>query len=218
LVLTMADIFQDDQNRAGFNNITYLAQKVPSLATVLTTGNAALNASIYGTNSNSFVANFGQLVELVINNYDTGAHIMHTHGHAPQLVARVAGDDNGNQAVYNGDTSSFPKVPIRRDTWVLAPEGYTVVRFIANNPGIWIVHCHMEWHVGAGLTATLVEAPLHIQNEQQFPWQMAQICLQDGIGIAGNAAGNVDDPYDMDGQVTVCPPNPQGALVGSGSS
>jgi iron transport multicopper oxidase len=67
------------------------------------------------------VAEFGQLVEIVINNHDTGAHIMHTHGHAPQLVARVSGEvDNKQtitlQAIYDGNTSSFPKIPIRRDT------------------------------------------------------------------------------------------------------
>lgn len=136
---------------------------------------------------------------------------MHIHGHAPQLVARVAGevDSDGNitsQSVYDGETSSFPAVPVRRDTWVLAVAGYTVVRFVANNPGVWIIHCHMEWHVDAGLTATLVEAPTMLQS-QSFPPAMAQICLAQNSTVSGNAAGNVDDPYDLDGQVTVCPPN-----------
>lgn len=207
---------QDDQNRAWFNNITYIAQVVPSLATALTTGKAASNASIYGANVNAMVAEFGQLVEIVVNNYDTGAHIMHIHGHAPQLVARVSGevDDNHtitSQAVYDGDTSAFPRTPIRRDSWVLAPAGYTVIRFIANNPGVWIIHCHMEWHVDAGLTATLVEAPRQLQA-QTFPPAMAQICKEQNMKTRGNAAGNVDDPYDLDGQITTCPPNPQGAI------
>ena len=205
---------QDNQNRAGFNNITYLAQKAPSLVTALTTGKAARNASIYGANTQAFVATYGDLVEVVVNNYDTGAHIMHIHGHQPQLVARVAGalDDQGDitiQAVYDGNTSKFPKTPIRRDTWVLAAAGYTVVRFIANNPGVWIIHCHMEWHVDAGLTATLVEAPLMLQA-QAFPATMDQLCLAQNSTVSGNAAGNVEDPYDLDGEVTVCPPYQNG--------
>lgn len=207
---------QDNQNRAGFNNITYLTQLVPTLATALTTGKAASNASIYGTNTNAMVAEYGQLVEIVINNYDTGAHIMHIHGHQPQLVARVNGEVNaaGNitsQAIYDGDSSSFPKIPVRRDTWVLAAAGYTVVRFVANNPGVWIIHCHMEWHIDAGLTATLIEAPMRLQA-QTFPPAMAQICRDQHYAVAGNAAGNVDDPYDLDGQTTVCSPDTQGAL------
>jgi iron transport multicopper oxidase len=209
---------QDNQNRAGFNNITYLGQVVPSLATALTTGQAASNASIYGTNTNAMIAEYGDLVEVVINNYDTGAHIMHIHGHAPQLVARVSGevDAEGNitsQPIYDGDTSSFPQTPIRRDTWVLAAAGYTVVRFIADNPGVWIIHCHMEWHIDAGLTATIIEAPTQLQA-QTFPPAMAQICIDQKYGIAGNAVGNVDDPYDLDGQITVVPPNPNGAVYG----
>jgi len=217
LTLNLSFFEQDDQNRAGFNNITYLAQVVPTLATALSTGSAASNASIYGVNTDSTVVEYGQLVEIVINNYDTGAHIMHIHGHAPQLVARVSGViENGStttQAVYDGDSSSFPNTPIRRDTWVLAPAGYTVVRFIADNPGVWIIHCHMEWHIDAGLTATVIEAPMQLQA-QTFPPAMEQICSSQNIPTKGNAAGNVYDPYDLDGQITVCPPNPSGAVYG----
>ena len=213
---------QDNQNRAGFNNITYLAQVVPTLSTVLTTSEAASNASVYGANTNAMIADYGQLVEIVINNYDTGAHVIHIHGHAPQLVARVSGvvDDDGNitmQALYDGDDSAFPKTPIRRDSWVLAAAGYTVIRFIADNPGVWIIHCHMEWHVDAGLTATLIEAPTQLQA-QTFPPAMAQICRDQNIGVTGNAAGNVDDPYDLDGQITVCSANQTGALYGGAGS
>ena len=217
ITLDLSFFEQDDQNRAGFNNITYLSQVVPTLATALSTGSAASNASIYGTNTNPFVAEYGQLVEVVINNYDTGAHIMHIHGHAPQLVARVSGVVENKtittQAVYDGDSSSFPSIPIRRDTWILAPGGYTVIRFIANNPGVWVIHCHMEWHVDAGLTATIIEAPTQLQA-QMFPPAMEQICNSQNTPTQGNAAGNVYDPYDLDGQVTVCPSNPNGAVYG----
>ena len=214
ITLNLEFFEQDNQNRAGFNNITYLAQKAPTLATALTTGKAATNASIYGTNVQAFVAEYGDLVEVVVNNYDTGAHVLHIHGHQPQICARVEGnvDSDGNitnQAVYDGDTSNFPKTPISRDTWVVAAAGYTVIRFIANNPGVWIIHCHMEWHVDAGLTATLVEAPLLLQA-QTFPLEMTQLCLAQNSTASGNAAGNVDDPYDLEGQVTVCPPYQNG--------
>ena len=35
---------------------------------------------------------------------------------------------------YNGNTEGMPKVPMRRDTWVIAPKGYTVIRFKADSP------------------------------------------------------------------------------------
>jgi iron transport multicopper oxidase len=206
---------QDGQNRAGFNNITYLPQVVPTLATALTTGEAASNASIYGTHANAMAVEFGQLVEIVVNNYDTGAHVIHIHGHQPQLVARVAGEvDSGtitSQAIYDGNASGFPTTPIRRDSWLLAEAGYTVIRFIADNPGVWTIHCHMEWHVAAGMTATIIEAPSEL-HAQTFSPAMSQICSEQNMKTHGNAAGNLHDPHDLDGQITKCPPNPQGAI------
>jgi len=32
----------------------------------------------------------------------------------------------------------MPAVPMRRDTWLIAPNGYTVIRFVADNPGVWV--------------------------------------------------------------------------------
>jgi hypothetical protein len=29
--------------------------------------------------------------------------------------------------------------------------GYTVVRFVANNPGVWMLHCHMDFHAEVGM-------------------------------------------------------------------
>ena len=134
---------------------------------------------------------------------------MHLHGHAPQLVARVRGafpatgghaniaNPSGRTSsaltAYNGDTSKFPKIPMRRDTWGMAPQGYTVVRFRANNPGVWLIHCHMEWHVAAGLTAMIVEAPDVLQQSQSINPQMEKICKAQGVPTAGNAAGNLVD-------------------------
>ena len=51
---------------------------------------------------------------------------------------------------YNRDTVPMPKIPVKRDTWMLAAQGYTVIRFRANNPGVWFFHCHMDWHNIAG--------------------------------------------------------------------
>ncbi|KAJ3066779.1 ferroxidase fet3 [Podochytrium sp. JEL0797] len=36
--------------------------------------------------------------------------------------------------------------------------GYTVVRFVADNPGVWLMHCHIAWHMAGGLAVTFVES------------------------------------------------------------
>jgi iron transport multicopper oxidase len=191
--------------RAGFNNVTYLTQKVPSLFTAMTVGAAAENPVVYGINANAFVVKGGQLIEIVINNYDTGGHPIHLHGHAAQLVARATGVYG-----YDGDTSKMPRIPMRRDTWIVAAAGYTVLRFIADNPGVWFLHCHMEWHLEAGLAAMIIEDPLSLQKNQKIPDAWKKQCQNQGIAISGNAAGNTLNYTDLAGANTVCPPLPSG--------
>ena len=72
-------------SRAGFNNITWLPQKVPTLFTAMSVGSAATNNITYGVNANAMVLNHNEVIEVVINNFDGGWHPIHIHGHAPQL-------------------------------------------------------------------------------------------------------------------------------------
>ncbi len=178
-------------------------QKVPSLFTAMTVGADAENPKVYGKNGNAFVVKGGQLVEIVINNFDTGGHPLHLHGHAAQLVARAPGVYG-----YDGDTSKMPRIPMRRDTWIVAAAGYTVLRFIADNPGVWFIHCHMEWHLEAGLAAMIIEDPLTLQQTQTIPDAWKTQCLNQGIPISGNAAGDTKNFLNLNGANTHAPPLP----------
>lgn len=42
-----------------------------------------------------------------------------------------------------------------------------ILRFRADNPGVWLFHCHMEWHVETGLVTTMIEAPLELQRQHE---------------------------------------------------
>ena len=147
------DNLGDGVNYAFMNDITYVRQRVPSLYTALTTGSDALNPAVYGVNTNTFILEHNQVIEVVLNNHDPGKHPFHLHGHNFQCVAR--GDENSND--YNPENATLPEIPMKRDTWVVRPNGHIVVRFRADNPGVWLYHCHIEWHVDSGLTATFVE-------------------------------------------------------------
>ena len=35
----------------------------------------------------------------------------------------------------------------RKDTAIVPDGGFTVLRFHADNPGWWLFHCHLEFHV-----------------------------------------------------------------------
>lgn len=52
-------------------------------------------------------------------------------------------EDAGSYRIEKRNTS--PSVPMRRDTVLVQPNGYAVLRFRSDNPGIWLFHCHIEW-------------------------------------------------------------------------
>jgi iron transport multicopper oxidase len=120
---------------AFFNNITYTTPKVPTLYTALTTGELATEAAVYGEYTHPFVLKRGEVVELVINNLDSGKHPFHLHGHNFQAVWRSA-DEAGPFQNSGVTPAEFSTTPMRRDTIVLFPEGNVVLRFKADNPGM----------------------------------------------------------------------------------
>jgi FtsP/CotA-like multicopper oxidase with cupredoxin domain len=78
-------------------------------------------------------------VELLFVNQTPMPHPMHLHGHEFQVLA--INDERFSGAV--------------RDT-VLVPPGHRVlVAFDANNPGLWALHCHLLYHLEAGMFATV---------------------------------------------------------------
>ncbi|GME93752.1 unnamed protein product [Ambrosiozyma monospora] len=191
-------------NYAFFNNITWTHPKVPALATLFSSGDYADNVTIYGSNTHSYILEKDEIVEIVLNNNDTGKHPFHLHGHAFQVIER-GGDylDSAEPVPYptNG-TEGFvePKYPARRDTLYVRPQSYFRIRFKANNPGIWFFHCHLEWHLVQGLAMVLIEDPMSIQKFQSLDDAWYENCDSAGVQTEGNAAGNTNDFFDLTGE------------------
>ncbi|OAP63400.1 hypothetical protein AYL99_02627 [Fonsecaea erecta] len=146
-----------------FNTTRYSAPEIPSLYTALSSGPNATNHSIYGVSTNPFVLQHNAVVEIIVYNHHMVRHPFHLHGHNFQAVYRSpkkAGSFFDSGLVE----ADFPRMPMRRDTLLLENGGFMVLRFRADNPGVWLFHCHMEWHVETGLVATLIEAPLELQQ------------------------------------------------------
>ncbi|OQV00846.1 hypothetical protein CLAIMM_06288 isoform 4 [Cladophialophora immunda] len=211
----MMDNLGDGVNYAFFNGITYVRPKVPSLYTALTTGDLATDATVYGVNTHAYVLGHNEVVEIVLNNQDPGKHPFHLHGHAFQAVVRGA-DDSGDydpNAVTNGSLV-LPRVPMRRDTLLVRPNGHIVMRFRSDNPGVWLFHCHIEWHVDSGLVMTFVESPLLLQQtlSARIPDDHLAACaaLAPPMPTAGNAAANTADLLDLTGANVSPAPLPDG--------
>ncbi|KAI7905432.1 multicopper oxidase-domain-containing protein [Cokeromyces recurvatus] len=183
----------DGINRGMFNEIPYLSPKVPTLNTMLTSGNLSTDVSIYGPQSMAYILDHMNMVQVVVNNLDAGAHPFHLHGHIFQMVGRGPG-------VYTGDDSVvewFLDNPSRRDTILVPAETFVLIRFRADNPGAWFFHCHIEWHLETGLAATFIEAPDVAQQRMKLPQAFKDICTTGNNPYRGNAAAK--EGLDLEG-------------------
>lgn len=121
------------------------------------------------------------------------------HGHKFQIVQRST-DYTSDDPSLNPPVNESQVNPIRRDT-VQVPSGNGVtLRVIADNPGVWFFHCHIEWHLEAGLAVTFVEAPLQAQQRNAIPQFMYDQCDALSVPTSGNAAGHpASDALDLSG-------------------
>ncbi|KAH3669045.1 hypothetical protein OGAPHI_001641 [Ogataea philodendri] len=189
-------------NYAFFSGVSYVAPVVPALATVMSAGENATDATVYGTNTHSIVLQKDEIVEIVLNNQDTGKHPFHLHGHVFQVIER--GPDYSDEASpisYNESAPyDVPEYPMQRDVLYVQPQSYFVIRFKADNPGVWFFHCHIEWHLIQGLAMVFIEDPLGIQANETLTDNWKQVCENVNMSYVGNAAGNDKDFFDLTGQ------------------
>ncbi|KAG8714085.1 laccase, multicopper oxidase, benzenediol:oxygen oxidorectuctase [Ceratobasidium sp. 394] len=78
---------------------------------------------------------------------------IHLHGHAFDVVQSLGGSIN-----YVN--------PPRRDVVRVSNTG-VILRFKTDNPGPWFVHCHIDWHLEAGLAVVFAEAPEEVRTGTQ---------------------------------------------------
>lgn len=76
------------------------------------------------------------------------AHPIHLHG-SDFVILRQADrtekwDPKESPKKFNYDN------PTRRDTAFVEGGGYLAIAFKPDNPGAWLVHCHIAWHASSG--------------------------------------------------------------------
>ncbi|KAG8054781.1 hypothetical protein GUJ93_ZPchr0001g32933 [Zizania palustris] len=113
------------------------------------TGTPPNNTNV-ATGTKLLVLPFNTSVELVMQ--DTSilgaeSHPLHLHG----FNFFVVGQGFGNYNPVN-DPSKFNLVdPVERNTVGVPAGGWVAIRFLADNPGVWFMHCHLEVHMTWGL-------------------------------------------------------------------
>ncbi|KAJ5757296.1 uncharacterized protein N7511_005990 [Penicillium nucicola] len=92
---------------------------------------------------------------IVIETSMSVPHPIHLHGHDFVILAQGSG-------AYTGDISTLATPP-KRDTAMLPENGYLVIAFKTDNPGAWLMHCHIGWHTEEGFAIQFVERYSEIQ-------------------------------------------------------
>ncbi|KAG0003434.1 hypothetical protein BGZ79_000893 [Entomortierella chlamydospora] len=154
-----------DQINRGYMNST---SWVP-LANDATVFQAQRGISKFDATQQIITLNSTGVVEVLINNYDEGSHPFHFHGHMFYVLGWGDGNYVPGKSVINTEN------PLRRDTSTIPSYGWTLIRFVNDNPGMWAFHCHIEWHMEAGLMVQFESLPDQIKN-LQIPSEMTAMC------------------------------------------
>ncbi|KAJ7159659.1 laccase 2 precursor [Mycena filopes] len=141
------------------NGTTFTAPSVPVLLQILSQELMPKGNGVYALKPN-------KVVEVSIIGGSIGApHPFHLHGHNFYVV-RSAGN-----STYNWDN------PVIRDvvTTGESVDDLTTFRFVTDNAGPWFLHCHIDWHLDAGLAIVFAEDIPTIGKENP-PVSWDQLC------------------------------------------
>ncbi|CAF0915325.1 unnamed protein product [Rotaria sordida] len=93
---------------------------------------------------------YGAVVDIVLENRDEGEHPFHSHGHNFWIISTSANPEA--EQLYRGAYT-------KRDVVSVPGSGWAKIRLVTNNPGAWLFHCHIEWHMNAGLMVAFIVGP-----------------------------------------------------------
>jgi FtsP/CotA-like multicopper oxidase with cupredoxin domain len=103
-----------------------------------------------------YVVREGDVAVMTISNHSGEVHPMHLHGHHAVVLSRNGVDATGSPWWIDSLN-------------VLDGETY-VIAFVADNPGIWMDHCHNLKHAAQGMVAHLmyegVTTPFRIDGDE----------------------------------------------------
>ncbi|KAF2436781.1 hypothetical protein EJ08DRAFT_2725 [Tothia fuscella] len=124
-------------------------------------------------------------LDIIISNFDDGAHPFHLHGYKFWVLAHGSG--YLDPALY--DTIDLSN-PLRRDTATVEAFGWVLLRFVADNPGMWAFHCHVSWHAEAGLLMQFLTRS-DVMKDWVIPDEQRRLCLLEGAEKGKNPDDNI---------------------------
>ncbi|CAN6559529.1 unnamed protein product [Malus baccata var. baccata] len=114
------------------------------------------------------VLKFNTSVELVLQGTSilgAESHPLHLHGFNFFVVGQGFGNFDPNK-----DPPNFNLVdPVERNTFGVPSRGWVAIRFLADNPGVWLMHCHFDIHLSWGLRMAWVVQDGKLPNQKLPP-------------------------------------------------
>ncbi|KAM0972266.1 hypothetical protein ACFX2H_019797 [Malus domestica] len=136
-------VFEKDFPRKPPKGFNYTGDRLPD----------NLFTPSYGTKV--VVLEYNASVELVLQGTNVLAsdnHPVHLHGYSFYVVGWGFGNFNPKK-----DPLSYNLVDPPEESTVGVPKnGWVAIRFRADNPGVWVMHCHIERHQTWGMTTVFL--------------------------------------------------------------
>lgn len=121
-----------------------------------------------------------QVVDIVLMNFDDGAHPFHLHGHVFWVMASSDGQyfpwsSDLYSKINSTEANEYTRNPLKRDTVMVEAFGWVLLRFRADHAGMWIFHCHITWHLEAGLAMQFMTRT-DLLEETVLPEDITSFC------------------------------------------
>ncbi|KAJ7083793.1 Cupredoxin [Mycena epipterygia] len=153
IYMTFVTSMTVNKTQWNINNVSYLAPTIPTLVKIL---DGADSAGDFNVTENTFILPPNKVVQITFPPDPADElHPFHLHGNNFWVVK-----SNGSEIINEVN-------PIRRDVTGAALGG-TILRFTTDKPGPWSFHCHIFWHLNAGL-ASIMAVGLNETRAQVHP-------------------------------------------------
>ncbi len=159
------------------NSITFQSPRVPALVNACQ-GNDPSQGNLQ---SHKLEVPYGAVVYLIVNNLGNQTHPIHLHSHHFYVLS----EGSPLKGVYQNHSRLNLEDPVMRDTVQLEQGSWVVIHFVADNLGTWVFHCHIEWHLKAGMLLFIEEAADRIPDPPAtFPGARGMTCTQSLVDSA----------------------------------
>ena len=160
----------------------YIMPKYPTLF-------EAIDGKPFPNSTNAVPVTNGSYIFLQVINDDAVEHVFHLHGHTFWVLhaGKILHAPITRKSIVKFDnTQRFP----RRDAIQVPPcsggkggggengclKGIVNLLIHFDNPGVWLFHCHIEWHMQAGLSFTFVNSDGLAELGKSVPSEFIRSC------------------------------------------